>query len=141
MQSALIVIQLQEFESQLSADEKQSFEHLADVGLELSMTIESESVDACQLWKEYIHKHEDYVKRLSMWRMLRRENNENFRVRDDFIVYVDNLNRLEIADRTGCFVKHLEAFTNAMPLLAEMNHTNFWCYICYGHALASQARK
>ena len=49
MQSALIVIQLQEFEMQLSADEKQSFEHLADVGLELSMAVESESVDACQL--------------------------------------------------------------------------------------------
>ena len=55
MQSALIVIQLPEFESQLSADEKQSFEHLADISIELSMAIESESVDACQLWKEYMH--------------------------------------------------------------------------------------
>ena len=59
MQNALIVIQLHEFESQFSADEKQSFEHLADVRLELSMAIESESVDACQLWKEYMHKHAD----------------------------------------------------------------------------------
>ena len=72
-----------------------------------------------------MHKHEDYMKRLSMWRMLRRENNENFRVWDDFIISVDNLNGLEIADRTGCFVKHFDAFTNAMPLLAAMNHTNF----------------
>ena len=115
MQSAFIVIQLQEFESQLSADEKQSFEHLADVGVQLSMAIEAESVDACQLWKEYMHKNTFYMKRLSMWRMLPRENNENFRVWDDFIIYVDNLNGLELADRTGCFVKHLEAFTNAMP--------------------------
>ena len=125
MQSALIVIQLQEFESQLGADEKQSFEHLADVGLELSMAIESQSVDACQLWEEYLHKHEDYMKRLSIWRLLRRQINDNFRLWDDFIIYVDNLNMLEIADRTGCFVKHLEAFTNAMPLLAAMDHTNF----------------
>ena len=60
-----------------------------------------------------------------MWRMLRRENNKNFRVWNDFIIYVDTLNGLQIADRTGCFVKHLEAFTNAMRLLAEMNHKNF----------------